>query len=128
MADKNKLEQIFWKRGKWVNHAGKEVNPRPIGVSEVAEAMVSVKQKNEVYSLEMANKNQLLRSIEKKLEEVIKNNPNEKEYLKVNAYSKGNYGSAILTGDGAIISFYQIIYPVTQTETTRKYRQNPSTK
>ena len=32
---KNRLEQIFWKGGKFVNTKGKEVNPKEIGKSHV---------------------------------------------------------------------------------------------
>jgi len=32
---KNKLEQIFWKDGKFVNTKGKEVDPKEIGKSHV---------------------------------------------------------------------------------------------
>jgi hypothetical protein len=32
---KNKLEQVFWKGGKFVNTKGKEVDPKQIGQSHV---------------------------------------------------------------------------------------------
>ena len=103
-----KLEEIFWKGLEFVDAEGKKVNPKPIGVSKVASSIVLIKPKNypkEGISCESANKKELFKNIKQKLKELSKE---KEEYLQVNAYSRGEYGSAILRNDGLIIQFYKI--------------------
>jgi len=107
----NNLEEIFWKDGRWENCKGCKVDPKPIGHSQIADSLVEVKPKDypsKPIGFAVADERELLKNIKEKLEDVTKKNPDEKGYLDVNAYSIGEYGSAILPKDGTIVQFYRI--------------------
>ncbi len=99
-----KLEEIFWKEGKFVNANGKEVKPKSIGTSH------NIRTNYPLHSLGMARNYELPdEKIPEKLEELQKR---DKSFLNVNAYSVGGYEVFTTTNDvlkpSFSINFYKI--------------------
>ena len=64
--EKSKLEEIFWRDGRWENSKNSIVYPKPIGYSEVASSKVEVKPKKDnpkgLTHFEMANEEKAVRA------------------------------------------------------------------
>jgi len=111
MAINNKLEEIFWKEGKFLNSKGEKVNPKPIGDikpyeffcplpdyvpafgGESIARLLSGKARTKIFTKEDEIKI-FLNFIEKKEKE-------DKRYQEINAYS-------IDIGVLPLVSFYKI--------------------
>ena len=102
MKNENKLEQIFWKDGKFLDDKGKEIKPEPIGVSQMIEVVTSRfiggTMISPNYEKELNNSlSTLLESLQK----------GDKRYVEINAFSKGK-DVGIRDTEGSVIPFWHI--------------------